>query len=195
VIESKSSKWLIQLGCALARLPEADRDEIVRETRSHIEERLAGGRSVEEVLSSFGEADRYARQFTEESEAHAALDCSRTTDLALFVLGRAHRHAFAAGAVLLVAALSSFALLAFITIVLKIADPRHTGLWQGSDFTFLGVIDQPEAADELLGLWLFPVSAAVVLFVLVICRFVLSFTARVLLSDVESHESRLWAGR
>lgn len=186
MIEIKSSRWLRQLGWALARLPTAERDEIIRETRSHIEERLAEGHPVESVLAGFGDADRYARQFMEEMEAYEALGSQRSGDLALFVLGQAHRNAFAAGALLLVTALGGVGLVALVIAILKIADPAHTGLWQGPDFTFLGVINQPVEAQEVLGFWLLPLAALLLVLALMAGRLLLAFTVRTLLRGIET---------
>lgn len=46
--------WLRRLEWALHALPTKDRDEIVRETCSHIEERIAQGVGEPQILASLG---------------------------------------------------------------------------------------------------------------------------------------------
>jgi hypothetical protein len=68
--------WLRRLEWALHALPTKDRDDIVRETCSHIEERIAQGVGEPQILASLGNADDYAQSFLDEFELSQALGSS-----------------------------------------------------------------------------------------------------------------------
>lgn len=174
------SIWLDRLGWALGNLTPVERDEIVRETRSHIEERLALGGSLQQVLRDFGPAERHARQFVDEVEAYEALGSQRAGLMARFIFNRAHRNFAAAGALLLLLLLGTLGGIALMMVGLEILDPAHTGLWVGGGAVFLGILDEPVGARELLGLWLFPVAALVLTLAAIGGRFVLSWIVELL---------------
>lgn len=172
--QAELERWLSRLGWALGHLPVRERDDIVRETRSHIEDRMASGGSVQQVLSEFGPAERHARRFVDEIEAYEALGSQRAGDLARFVANRAHRSVGAAIALLALILLAILAGVIVLVVALKIFDPVHAGLWVGPGTAFIGVIDDPASARELLGLWLFPSAAVVLTLIFIAGRLLLS---------------------
>jgi len=155
--------WLRRLRWGLAALPESERDDIVRETRAHIEESMANGRTAREAIGAFGPAEDYARAFIEERELVAAVGSEAPGSMFAVVLKRAHKSLVAASAFLLVAFIAMGALVVVAVAVIKIDDPAHAGLWIGPRQFFLGVIDDPSSAHELLGnaIYLLPPLAIV----------------------------------
>ena len=172
--QAEVERWLSRLGWALNHLPPHERDDIVRETRSHIEDRVASGASLQQVLSGFGPAERHARRFVDEIQACEALGSQRVGDLARFVANRAHRSVGAAIALLALILLTILAGITVVVVGLKIVDPVHAGLWTGPGQTFIGIIDDPQAGREILGLWLFPAAAVVLTLIFIAGRLLLS---------------------
>ena len=159
--QAKLERWLSRLGWALGNLPPGERDDIVREARSHMEDRIASGGSLDAVLAEFGPAERHAQRFVDEIEAYEALGSQRTGVQARFVFNRAHRSFGAACALLLLLLLGIVGVVTVLIVGLKIFDPVHTGLWVGQGAAFVGVADDPAAGRELLGPWLIPAAALV----------------------------------
>jgi len=172
--ERELDHWLSRLGWALSHLSEPERADIVKEARSHVEDRVAAGASVREVLLDFGPAERHARRFVDEIEAYEALGSQKAGALARFVVNRAHRSVVAALALLALVLLAVLASVAVLTVALKIFDPVHAGLWVGPGVAFVGVIDDPTTARELLGAWLFPAAAVFLTVVVIAARLLLS---------------------
>ena len=69
-------QWLNTLQQALRPLPQAERDDIIREARAHLEDRIAAGLSPENALHGFGDARAYARdlRYLGDSAAVAVAD-------------------------------------------------------------------------------------------------------------------------
>lgn len=172
--------WLRRLNWALAKVPAADREDIVAEARAHIEDRIAAGRPAGEVLADFGPAETYARDFIDEMETVGALGAQRSGDLLGVVLRRVHRSAVAALALFVILVLALLSLSALGMVVMKITDPVHAGLWMGPHEQFIGVIDDPTQARELLGFWLYPLAALVMLIAWTLGRLTLIGTVRIL---------------
>lgn len=148
--------WLRRLEWALHALPTKDRDDIVRETRSHIEERVAQGVSELQILASLGDADDYAQSFLDEFELSQALG-SRNLPAMIGVAARwIHRSVTAAAAFTWVLLLGVFAAGVVLTAVMHFLDPAHWGLWVSSHMLLIGHVDDPSAARELLGPGIYP---------------------------------------
>lgn len=165
--------WLRRLTWALGAMPASEREDIVEEARGHLEERIRGGQAAAEALAGFGEPDVYARPFLDEMELSAALGSQRSGDLLGAVARRVHRSLLAAGAglILVVLALVAFAIASLV--IMKLHDPVRAGLWIGPGQRFIGVIDDPSQAREMLGLWLYPLAGASLALIWLIGRLVL----------------------
>jgi uncharacterized membrane protein len=151
--------WLRRLQWALASLPQAESDDIAAETRVHISELLAQGISPREALMRFGAAESYAAGFVEERELVGAAGSQKIGAMLGAVARRAHRNVVAALSLFAVAGLAGIAFLAVLTAIVKIEDPVHAGLWRGQTQFFIGMIDDPITAHELLGNWIYPLAA------------------------------------
>ncbi|MBP6011082.1 MAG: hypothetical protein KBA31_02540 [Alphaproteobacteria bacterium] len=178
--------FLRRLGWGLQGLP--DRMDIVAETRAHVLDCLARGERIEAVLAGFGTPEEYARSFVDGMELSRALSSEKSGDLAGAVLRRAHRSVVAGVAVIALMVLGACAFAAAYLALLKVIDPSHAGLWWSESEQFIGVIDDPSEARELLGLWVFPVTAAVCAAAWITGRFVLLWAARNLLGDASSRK-------
>lgn len=183
---SELHDWLRRLRWALGALPERDRDDIVAETRAHLEERVAGGESPERALAAFGAPEVYARQFVDEMELAGALGSQHSGAALSAVARRVHRSLVAASALVLVTILSMLALLLTSTAVLKVSNPTHVGLWRHSRGMFLGIIDDPANGQELLGAWLFPLAGLGLALAWWIGRVVLLGALRTLASNLSN---------
>lgn len=154
-------EWLRRLKWSLASMSSTERDDIVEETRGHLREVLAAGRTPSAALAGFGRAEDYARRFIDEMQIVGALGSQDTGALLYVVARQVNRSLVAALAVIGIVALSLLALIAVLMLVLKLSDPVHAGLWRGAHQFFIGKIDNPANATELLGSWLYPLCAGV----------------------------------
>ncbi len=170
--------WLRRLKWALYTMPSPEREDIVAETRTHIEDRIAKGQSAEEAIGAFGSPDIYARRFLDEIEVSSALGSQRTGALFSIVLHRAHRSIFAAISFVALGSLILASLIAVTLVFLKLTDPVHTGLWRGKGIFFIGVIRDPGSAHDMLGNWLIPTATLVLVLSWLLARFVLLWSVR-----------------
>lgn len=172
--------YLRKLGWGLAALDGRERDEIVAETRAHVLEKIERGASAEDVLAEFGPPERYARAFLDERELAGALSSQRSGDLLGAVMRRVTRSAVALVAFVVIVVVSLAAFAALVLVYEKIVDPVHAGLWWSDREQFIGVIDDPSEARELLGNWVFLAAAAIIAAAWLIGRFVLTYAVRAL---------------
>jgi hypothetical protein len=190
-VPAEMEAWLRRLGWSLASMPSTERDDIVEEARSHLREVLAAGRTPAEALAGFGRPEDYARRFIEERDIAGAL-ASQGTGALLHVLARqVNRSVVAAIAAIGLIALSVIGLVAVVMLIVKLTDPVHAGLWRGSHQFFIGKIDDPANARELLGAWLFPLCACVLMLAWLIGRWILLWAVRGL---ARTHSSRSLQG-
>jgi hypothetical protein len=174
------SRWLDRLTWALAGIPAAERDDIVAETRGHLAESIADGHSPRDALAHFGEAETYARTFLDDRELSGALGSQRSGAMLSVLARRVHKSLVAAFGFLLVVLLGAVAIGAGLTGIVKIFDPAHAGLWVGPGIFVLGITDDPARAHELLGYWIFPVTALMVAVSWILGRMVLLWSLRTL---------------
>lgn len=159
----KLAEYARKLRWALTSLPEADRDSIVTEMRSHVLDRVDAGASLEEALAALGEPEDYASAFRESYAVSAAISSRKLPQLLAAMLQNAARSAAVAASALVIFIAWAAAAIAVYLVALKISDPAHIGLWKGEGFFFIGIIDDPSSGRELLGPWLPVIALAVVL--------------------------------
>ncbi|MEQ1866604.1 MAG: hypothetical protein ABL996_18355 [Micropepsaceae bacterium] len=172
--------YLRRLGWGLASLPEHDRNDIVAETRAHVLERVERGDSLETVLAAFGAPEIYARTFVDGMELSSALGSEQSVALLDVVLRRAHRSAIAGIAFVVLAFLGACAFAAAYLALLKLLYPAHAGLWISQTQQFIGTIDDPATAHEMLGYWVFPIAVVVCAAAWIMGRLVLLLAVRTL---------------
>lgn len=177
---SPVNEWLRRLRWSLAALPERDRDDIVAETRAHLEERVASGEPPERALAAFGSPEAYARQFVDEMEVAGALGDPRSGTLLAVVARRVHRSLLAVAALVVVVLLGAAAFLLVSVAMMKVVDPTRAGLWRSGQGMFLGIIDDPARGEELLGLSLYPLAGLGLLAIWAVGRMVLLGALRAL---------------
>lgn len=154
--------YLRRLRPALRALPDAEREDILAETRSHLAERRESGgeAAVQQAIAAFGHAEDYARAFVEDSRLRAATAGGGPLELASVLLGQATRSLPAFFGFALAAWAYLFGVLFFIIAGAELVRPDLTGLWIGPDDFFLGIYagdgPGPDTRD-VLGAWLIPV--------------------------------------
>jgi hypothetical protein len=168
--DPKLAEYARRLRWALAALPEADRDGIVTEMRSHVLDRVDAGATVNEALAALGTPDEYAREFRESYTVASALSLRRTSRMLHALVQGAARSAGAVGACVTIVIVWAAALLVAYTALLKVGDPGHVGLWRGERFFFIGIIDDPSTGTELLGPWITPLALVCVVAAWLITR-------------------------
>lgn len=149
--------YLRRLDSALARVPAAERREILLETRSHVVEqaRRAPARSVADVLADLGEPEAYAHRFMDEEAPPPPRG-----PVALRGIGRLATGGWRSlPALLLVLAGYAVVALALLLAVVKLVSPDSIGVWvlevEGVRRSrFAGVTTEPQAGREVLGLTL-----------------------------------------
>jgi uncharacterized membrane protein len=154
--------YLRRFRWALGTLPERDIEEIVAETRSHILDRIDGGASIGAVFEGIGTADEYARRFVREHSTVSAISTRRTDALLSALIVNSHGNPMAIFSVGFIFALWAIVIGFAAVTIMKIFNPATIGLWRGEKMFFLGIIDDPATADELLGIWIFPIAFALV---------------------------------
>jgi hypothetical protein len=173
-------RWLARLDAALASLPASEREDIVEETRGHIEASIAGGLSPRDALAPFGAAETYAGKFLDDIELWGALGSRRTGAMLSVLARRVRKSLVAAFGFLIVVVLGATALGAALTAAVKIVAPAYAGFFVGPKIFGLGVTDDPSHARELLGNWIFPVMALIVALCWILGRMVLLLSLRTL---------------
>lgn len=156
----KLNEYARKLRWALATLPEADRDSIVAEMRSHVLDRVEAGANLDEALAALGDPEDYARAFRDSYAVSTAVSSRRLPQLLSAMLHNAVRSVAVAASAIVIFCAWAVAAAAIYAVALKISDPVHVGLWRGERFFFIGVIDNPATGQELAGPWL-PVAALV----------------------------------
>lgn len=159
-----------KLRWALSALPEKDRDDIVAEMRSHVLDRVDAGASLKDALAALGSPEEYARGFADAHAVASALSSRRTPHMISALATGAARNVAAAGAGILILLTWVVAALISYVAILKISDPTHVGLWKGGRNFFIGIIDDPSTAKELLGPWITPLALVVVILAWLITR-------------------------
>ena len=150
-------EWLHQLAGALTSISAPDRDNILRETRSHLRELISTGVPPAAALARFGSAEEYAQRFVQEIQMEGVLRSRDTRALLHVVTSQEGDRVTAMLALIGIAALGVLALVSAITLLFKIFDPVHAWVWRGTHgFFLIGIIADPTMATELLGIWLYP---------------------------------------
>jgi len=170
---SEIQNWLRRFKWSLAAIPSPERDDIVAEVAAHLHESLCAGKSPAAVLHQFGSPENYAPYFIDEIELSSALSSQHSGAMIAAVLNRVHRSAIAAALGIALLFLGAIFFTALTAAFLKLWDPAHVGLWHHGRLFFIGKIDDPASARELLGFWLYPCAFVAIALSWLAGRFVL----------------------
>jgi hypothetical protein len=164
-IESRIENYLAQVRTALHGLPDSEKEDTLRELRSHVVE-LSGteGLKIDAALQTLGDPVALARTYRAENQMVQA-ECSGSP----LVILQGLRHASRTGwGRLTLTSLYAFGYIEVVTFWLaafqKLYAPSRTGLWYtpGNIWSFKWVTDgsAPAGAHELLGWWFVPIAVA-----------------------------------
>ena len=155
----RAERYLGELGAALSPLPRGERDEIVREARSHIVERLGRREGdLDVILGDMGPPSEYAGSFLEgrDDGVEPSADPRHPRSAA----GRLARR----GGTAIAAVLHGVAALLVVAALYKLAWPGHIGVWslppEGAErvrLHFSVGADTPPGRD-VLGMGLVPLA-------------------------------------
>jgi len=141
--------WLTRLDLALQPLPEGEREDIVGETRGHLEERLDAGLTSASALTGFGRAEAYARSFLDDYALTQALDSRRSLAMARVLFDFAGRSLVATLGLVGFVVFSATMLGALVCILVKLIKPDLVGLWSGPNGMTLGMTGHAGLHDML----------------------------------------------
>ena len=155
-------RFLRELRRALSSIPNEDRDEIVRETESHLLDRVAGGSSAAAATGELGDPATYGRRFVENYRIDSALESGsawRMLRTAGSLLGRGVS-AFLGFPLFLSLYITAFA---FIVIaVAKPFAPEAIGFWTAPGVFHFSYIPDPSPEHvEHLGWSLVPLGLGI----------------------------------
>jgi len=174
--------YVRRLRWSLQAIPSEDRTGIVREIESHLTDSLAAGPDrLDASLSALGSPHALAARFVQEYRLAGALAEDRPAPLIGAMLVRSGRSVAAFGAVLAAMLLYLFAFCFAAVAVTKPLFPAHVGLWSLPQGGAFGILTDPPAAPEVMGLWILPVALAGALGCYALATLVLRGTGRHLL--------------
>lgn len=163
ITDSCIESYLTRLASALAAVAPAERDEIVREIRAHIQDSVSSAPdpdgAVDRVIRLLGAPEELAERYTTESLLTRA-GHSFSPWLLLRTSWRWAKLGIKGTTAFLVALFGYTTALALtVAIFLKPFMPSRIGMWVGSEGLNIGVPTHPERMHELLGRWFVPVIA------------------------------------
>jgi uncharacterized membrane protein len=159
-LPKRAERFLRDLGSALSKVPAAERDEIVAEIRSHLEDRLSQGAS--DILAGFSDPGAYAAAFMQERALASAV--AQGTSWAIG--GALLRGARTLGwwyTVLVLGLLHVYGLVFLALALAKPIFPRNVGLFvhrrpSGTALSFGGIFGEDLSdTTEILGWWAIPI--------------------------------------
>jgi uncharacterized membrane protein len=163
VREQRIEAYLSQLEAALRRVPEEDKQDILREIQAHILDSAASAadpdRTVERVLRLLGAPEELAARYSAE---HMFRRAGRSfSPLLLLRTCWSWAKIGVKGTLAFLIALFGYAMALGLTILIFVKPlmPSRVGLWIGPEGFNLGIGSHPEVMHELLGKYFVPVIA------------------------------------
>jgi hypothetical protein len=155
-----AERYLRDLDRALVLLPREEREEIVSEIRSHLEDRVAQGAA--DVLAGFQGASEYAAAFLQEGALRGALARGSSWSIGRALVSGARSLSWWY-VVIVLGLLHVYGIAFLVLAALKPIFPGHVGLFVGNHHLTLGALggDDLEQAREVLGWWAVPVFVVV----------------------------------
>lgn len=156
VIDSRVGKYLLELDSRLAGVAPEEKNDILREIRSHILDSVEGGAAVEPVLAGLGTPQELAERYRLE----AMLTRASQSFSPWVLLSTAWRWAFTGlkGVVAFLLAVFGYgtALAMTMSVILKPFLPTEVGVWIGNGNFLIG-IGGHEGMHEIAGRAFIPV--------------------------------------
>jgi len=162
--------YIRKVRMALNALPETVRDDLIRELHSHLIDRLESGASASEAIAPFGSPEQYASSLYNAQQLSGALVSRRMSELIDALIRNLTSSISATIAGLLIFCIWVMTGVLCVVAIAKAAAPQHVGLWQSPTEFFIGVIDEPASATELLGFWIFPIAIIATIFAWLLTR-------------------------
>lgn len=168
-VEGELERYLRRLRYALRPLPSEEREEIVREVRSHFLDRVESSgadrvASVRSTAQALGPPEEYARTFVRDYRVTAALTDGSGFAMLYEVVRLAGSGMRWLVGLMLFLIVFGVAVGLVVVGLLKLVFPESVGLWYASDLGVLGMgwVDASTAAEarELLGYWIVPLNVA-----------------------------------
>jgi hypothetical protein len=176
------SQWLNALQQALKALPQAERDDIVREAQAHLQDRISAGLSSDQALHGFGEARAYARGFLDDHSLNTALTSKRIVPMLKTLTAFAGRSTLAFFGLMGTLIAGSIGLSSAISLVVKLFRPERVGVWyrevDNHTMLRLGSWIPPEGATDIAGAWIFPILIVLVIVGFLMARYCVIGTLR-----------------
>jgi hypothetical protein len=190
-LPSEVSQWLSLLQHALKALPQSERDDIVREARAHLEDRIAAGLSSDQALHGFGDAHTYARSFLDEHSLNTALTSKRIVPMLKTLTAFAGRSTLAFFGLMGTLIAGSIGLSSAISLVAKIFKPELVGLWYREEdhntMLRLGTWNPPEGATDIAGAWIYPLLIVLIAVGFLMARYCVIGTLRAIKGKREQY--------
>ena len=171
----------------LGAVPADIRDDLVKEMRSHLEERFERGQL--ELANDFGSPEDYASQFVHEQLLGTAIVRGRPWELLPALLGAIRT---ASVAIFLVLPLAVAELIGLALVLIGLSKPlasTHIGLFRSADGSFegLGWISSTNSMHEVLGLTAIPLFIFLGLLLFWIGNRIMIAVARGELARIRNH--------
>jgi len=159
-IDPAVERYLERLRSRLRGMPASEVDEILRELRGHVEERVQSGTPLREVLQALGDPESVAAEYQTE-RVTARAECARSPLAILHGLMLLRRGSLAGWTVLgLTALVYAWAFVLGGAAVEKLLSPRDVGIWVNESGPLWPrlTVDGPGPAGtrEALGWWMVP---------------------------------------
>lgn len=181
-LPSDVTQWLDTLQQALKPLPQPEREDIIREARGHLEDRIAAGLSPANALHGFGDAQSYARGFLDDHSLTTALTSKRIVPMLKTLTAFAGRSTLAFFGLMGTLIAGSIGLSSAISLVVKLFRPELVGVWyrEADHHTMLslGTWNPPEGATDIAGAWIFPILIVLIIVGFLMARYCVVGTLR-----------------
>lgn len=157
----ETDHWFRRLDAALHSLPPAHREDIVREVRSHVEDRVAQGIASSSVIAALGQPEDYALNFVDDFHLSESLGARSVPRMLRVATRLAHKSVMVACGLILVLVLVLMGSATIVTAAMHWFDPAHWGLWLSDRYLIMGQVASGEPARELLGAAIYPVAVGI----------------------------------
>lgn len=168
-VDGEVERYLRRLRYALRPLPSEEREEILREVRSHFLDRADSSgsdraASVRSTARALGTPEEYARAFVTDYRVTAALTDGSGFAMLYEVVRLAGSGVRWLLGLMLFLIVFGVAVGLVVVGLLKLVFPESVGLWYAPDLGVLGMgwvdTDTAASAQELLGYWIVPLNVA-----------------------------------